>query len=109
MCIGTPMQVIESSEHCAIVDDGGTHHQVGTALVGPQVPGTWLLIFLGDAREVMDEDNALKTREALQAVSAIMQGDKQIEHLFTDLINREPQLPPHLQAPTKPAIQESSS
>lgn len=108
MCIGTPMQVIENGEHYATVDDGGTQHQVSTALVGPQAPGTWLLIFLGDAREVMDEENALKTREALQAVSAIMQGDEQIEHLFTDLINREPQLPAHLQALTKPANQESS-
>ncbi len=106
MCIGTPMIVVECGEHHAICDDEGTRHQVDIVLVGAQPAGTWLLVFLGAAREIMTEHDALKTRDALKAVSAIMQGDGQVEHLFADLIDSEPQLPPHLQSMTKPAKQD---
>lgn len=70
---------------------------VDTTLVGAVRTGDWLLVFLGAAREVLDEPTALAMRDAVEAVSRIMAGDHRIEHLFDDLIGREPQLPAHLQ------------
>ena len=97
MCIGIPMQVIESGDHHALCRDGSQRVQVDTTLVGRPSPGSWLLVFLGAAREQLDEATALAMRDAVHAVSQIMAGETQVDHLFDDLIEREPQAPEHLQ------------
>ncbi|MCB1756551.1 MAG: HypC/HybG/HupF family hydrogenase formation chaperone [Gammaproteobacteria bacterium] len=101
MCIGIPMQVLSCDGLTAECDDGRTSRQVDLALVGEQPPGTWLLVFLGAAREVLDETAVEQIRNALDAVATVMQGGTAIDHLFADLIDREPRLPPHLQAQVK--------
>lgn len=98
MCIGIPMQVVSCDSHMALCQQGDRSEQVDIALVGQQPCGTWLLVFLGAAREVMEEDVALKTLDALKALEAIAGGDTDIDHLFADLVNREPTLPEHLRA-----------
>ncbi len=98
MCIGVPMQIIEVHEHHAICVDGTQRHEVNTQLVGTLPISTWVMVFLGSAREVVDETEALAMRNAINAVSEVMGGRNEIDHLFADLIDREPQLPPHLQA-----------
>lgn len=98
MCIGIPMQVSEAHELHAICLDGNQQVSVDTTLVGKVSNGDWLLVFLGAAREVLDESSALMMRDAVQAVSRIMGGDHAIDDLFGDLIDREPQLPPHLKS-----------
>ncbi len=97
MCIGTPMQVIESSEYHALCRDGSRRVSVDTTLVGQPAPGSWLLVFLGAAREQLDEATALAMRDAVHAVGQVMAGATQVDHLFDDLIDREPQVPEHLQ------------
>lgn len=93
MCIGIPMQIIESGEGYAWCEGMGQQLQVDTLLVGNQPVGTWLLTFLGSARQVLSADEAARISDAVQAVNRVMQGDGNIEHLFADLIDREPQLP----------------
>ena len=95
MCIGVPMQVIESGPVWAWCDDGGERHRVDVQLVGEQRPGSWVLVFLGVARETLGETQALRVRDALVAMQAAMAGEP-IDHLFADLVGREPQLPEHL-------------
>lgn len=97
MCIGIPMQVIEAHELHAICIDGSQRATVDTTLVGQVTEGDWLLVFLGAAREVLDASAALAMRDAVQAISRIMGGNTAVDDLFGDLIDREPQLPPHLQ------------
>lgn len=97
MCIGIPMQVIENGVFDALCRDGERRVRVDTTLVGNPAPGSWLLVFLGAAREQLDEPTALAMRDAVDAVSQIMAGDDHIEHLFDDLIDREPPVPEHLQ------------
>ena len=97
MCIGIPMQVIESGETWAWCDDGGERHKVDMLLVGEQPVGTWVLVFLGSAREVMGETEALRVRDALMALQAAQQG-LPFDHFFADLVDREPELPPHLRS-----------
>lgn len=98
MCIGMPMQVVE------LVNDGtaalcrtraGATETLDLALTGPLAPGTWVLSFIGAARAVMSEDEALRTADALDALSIAAAGGS-VDHLFADLVDREPELPPHL-------------
>jgi hydrogenase expression/formation protein HypC len=98
MCIGIPMQVIDPEGVGAAWCIGRDGRQlVDMALVGPQVPGTWILAFAGAAREVMTPEAAARTDAAIDALAAALRGDTaSIDHAFADLVNREPQLPDHL-------------
>jgi hydrogenase expression/formation protein HypC len=98
MCIGVPMQVVKMDGTYAICEADGKQEPVDLILVGEQMVGTWILNFLGAAREVLTDENAHNIRQALSAMRNVMQGSNQIDHLFSDLIDREPELPPHLQA-----------
>jgi len=98
MCLGIPMQVIRSEEGRALCGNGSEQQWVDMSLVGEQVADTWVLVFLDAAREVLDEPRALQMRDALTAVQAVMSGQEaDLDDLFADLVDREPQLPPHLQ------------
>ena len=97
MCLGIPMQVVESHPFQALCRNGGQFQSIDTALVGQQPVGAWLLVFLGSAREVLDAEQAQAIRAALSAVSVVMAGEAHnIDYLFADLSGREPPLPPHL-------------
>jgi hydrogenase expression/formation protein HypC len=98
MCIGVPMQVIEMRGTFALCEAEGKQELVDMILVGEQVKNTWILNFLGAAREVLTTENAQNITQALSALSDVTQGGSEIDHLFADLIDREPELPPHLQA-----------
>ena len=54
MCIGIPMQVLAVEPGFAHVEGRGETRRVSTLLVGDCVAGQWLLVFLNDAREVID-------------------------------------------------------
>jgi len=98
MCIGIPMQVTVQYEDSATCIYHGQQSVVDTMLVGSQPVGTWLLVFLGTAREVLSEQKARQIADALEAMRLAMQGDNHIDHLFPDLVNREPQLPEFLKS-----------
>ena len=98
MCLGTPMQVVEMRGSHALCEVNDRQEVVDMMLLGDQPKGTWILNFLGAAREVMTAEDAEQTILAHNAVSNIMQGEEQIDHLFADLINREPELPEHLKS-----------
>jgi len=97
MCIGIPMRVMQIEGDYALCEGMGEQRRVDTLLLGSQTIGTWLLVFLDSAREVLTPGDAEKITAALQAVNLAMQGDGDIGHLFADLVDREPQLPEFLQ------------
>jgi len=96
MCIGLPMQVIESGPRRALCRFNGENREIDMALVGGQPAGTWVLVFLDAAREVIAPADAAKIGDALKALALIMQGETSVDHLFADLTGREPELPEHL-------------
>ncbi|MGZ5008859.1 MAG: HypC/HybG/HupF family hydrogenase formation chaperone [Methylobacter sp.] len=98
MCIGIPMQVAELHGESARCIYRGQESWVDMMLVGPQPAGTWLLVFLDTAREVISDQKAKQIADALEAMRLAMQGDNQIDHLFPDLVDREPQLPEFLKS-----------
>jgi hydrogenase expression/formation protein HypC len=91
VCIGIPMQVVESNDFVARCEGRGETADLNMLLVGPQEPGTWVLNFLGSAREVLTEDEARKINDALDALEAIMRGDPDvdIDAHFSDLVDHE--------------------
>lgn len=98
MCLGIPMQVIRSEDSRALCGNGSEQQWVDMSLVGEQTADTWVLVFLDAAREVLDAPRALQMLDALTAVRAVMSGQEaELDDLFADLVDREPQLPPHLQ------------
>lgn len=97
MCLGVPYRIIESTAWVARCEGLEGEQQIDLSLVGEQPPGTWLLTFLGAAREVIDADRAAAINNALAALDAAMIGDTaRIDALFADLVDREPTLPDHL-------------
>ena len=101
MCVGIPMQVIETGLGFARCRARDGEHDVDTALVGTPEPGTWVMVFLGAAREVISEETARQTADALEALQMVARGETNFDHLFADLIDREPELPEHLRPSTK--------
>lgn len=97
MCLGVPMQVIETDGQVARCTGQGRRETVSLALTGPVAPGCHVLVYLGSAVQVLEADEAGRIEAALEAVSKAMAGDP-FEHLLQDLIDREPELPAHLQA-----------
>jgi hydrogenase expression/formation protein HypC len=87
MCIGTPVQVVESGEFSALCQGRNGRERVNTMLIGQQPEGTWLLNFLGFAREVISEQDAVHINKALDGIAAIMRGesDVDVDSYFPDM------------------------
>ncbi|XWJ93225.1 hydrogenase maturation factor HybG [Phytobacter ursingii] len=73
MCIGVPGQVVsvgESVHHLAQVDVCGVRRDVNIMLVCENEPaallGQWVLVHVGFAMSIIDEQEALATLEALR-------------------------------------------
>lgn len=101
MCIGIPMQVLQAGEYSAQCQGPQGLRTIDMRLVGPQAPGSWVLVFLDAAREVIDAERAQQIQDALLALGQALDGDADLDRWFPDLVNREPQLPDFL----KPSLQ----
>lgn len=95
MCIGLPMRVIACDAGMALCDRRGGSHAIDTLLLGAVAPGDWVLVFQGAAVRVLDAAEAGLIDDALDGLAAALEG-RAFDHLFADLIGREPQLPAHL-------------
>ncbi|MGZ4960206.1 MAG: HypC/HybG/HupF family hydrogenase formation chaperone [Methylomonas sp.] len=96
MCIGIPMKLLQMQGSTALCEYRGLQSQIDMMLVGEQPVGTWVLVFLDAAREVISAERARQITNALEAMQLAMQGKTDIDHLFDDLIEAEPQLPEFL-------------
>lgn len=105
MCLGIPMQVLSVSGLTARCRSRTAEQVIDLSLVGDVAPGTWLMVFLGAAREVLTEEAARQSADAIEALEMAMRGETDFEHLFADLIDREPTLPDFLQ----PAVAKPSN
>lgn len=102
MCLGVPMQVQSVPSWgialCCANADGSEPQRIETSLLlqAPRV-GDWLLVHVNIALRALEAVEARQISDAVLAVSRAAAGES-FEHLLADLIDREPQLPPHLQA-----------
>ncbi|EXI67508.1 MAG: hydrogenase assembly chaperone HypC/HupF [Candidatus Accumulibacter adjunctus] len=98
MCLSLPMQVVAHADptgEVAIVErrDGEElrRERVNMLLLGRQAIGTWVLVSLGLAREVVDDDQRALIEDALSAVQAVRSGSYDAERHFGDLLHARSQ------------------
>jgi len=96
MCIGVPVRLLAAGTNRAPCEGRGERSTIDLQLVGPQAPGAWLLAFQGTAVRVLSAEEALQTNQALDALQAALEGESNLDRFFADLVDRAPQLPPHL-------------
>ena len=87
MCLSIPMQVValEAGGDIAIVARGERRERVNMLFVGAQPVGTWVLVQLGFAKEVVEAEQLALIEEALEALAASLDGDYAPQRYFTDL------------------------
>lgn len=87
MCLSVPMQVLalEAGGDIAVVGRGARRERVNMLLLGPQPVGTWVLVALGFAKEVVMEGELALIEEALAALAASLDGDYRAQDYFADL------------------------
>jgi len=99
MCLGIPMQVLDARGHEALCHGRGETRRVSTVLIDPPPVGSWVLVHLDTARQGLTAEEAATIDKALDALDTALAGGS-VDHLFADLVDREPQLPPHLRPAT---------
>lgn len=104
MCIGTPLRVVALEAHHAWCEADGHRERLDMFLVGAQPVGTWVLAFLGTARQVMGDEEAAQARAGRGALAAVLAGDGNVDAFFADLVARTPELPAHLRPPPSEKI-----
>ncbi len=97
MCVGIPFRITEVDGTNAIATDGSRTEVIDLSLVGTQPVGTWVLNFLGAAREVLTEEEAERISAAIAGLERVMNGGD-LGDAFADLDANTPTLPPHLAA-----------
>ncbi len=101
MCIGVPMRVVDAGSGYAICEGMGARREIDMRIVGDQPPGTFVLVFIDAAREVISPEQAELVGRALAALQLAIGGAGEspadFDRLFPDLVDREPELPAHLQ------------
>ena len=98
MCLGIPMVVVEGDDMQALVERRGEQRRVSMLLVGEQPVGSIVLVHIDSAVRVLDAGEAKLIDDGLDGVAAALEG-KPFDHLFADLVDREPQLPEFLREP----------
>jgi len=79
MCIGVPVKIVEAGDFVQKAEGKNGIEDVNMMLIGSQPVGTWVLNYLGSAREVLSEEDAEKINSALDGLSALMNGDEEID------------------------------
>jgi hydrogenase expression/formation protein HypC len=100
MCIGVPMRVLAVDGAVALCEGRGRRERIDVALVGGVGEGGWILAHQGRAVRAMTAEEAAQTDAALDALEAALAGNGDLDAYFADLVDREPQLPPHLRRTT---------
>ncbi|MGB0683815.1 MAG: HypC/HybG/HupF family hydrogenase formation chaperone [Magnetovibrionaceae bacterium] len=99
MCFGLPMVVVEQGPGPgqATCERRGEKRIVNMMLTGDQPEGTIVLVHIESAQRILDEEEASQINDAIDAVEAVLRGEQpDVDKLFADITESEPQLPPHL-------------
>ncbi len=70
MCLGFPGKIVTMDEYSAVVDIAGIKREVSTMMLPDEVViGDWVMVHAGMALAKMDEEEAIKTLEALSELA----------------------------------------
>jgi hydrogenase expression/formation protein HypC len=85
MCLGIPMQVVESNGFTALCERRGEQRRLNMMLVGSQPVGTWVLAIMDHAREVLAPEQAQQIDAAVSGLEAALRGDTDLDAFFADM------------------------
>ncbi len=88
MCLGVPMQVVETDGIVARCARKGEERTVGLILVGEVPVGGWVLVHMDRAVQILEEDEVGPLEDALEAILLAARGEP-TDHLFADIPRRE--------------------
>lgn len=76
MCVGIPAKVIafvDLADHLVLVDVGGAQRHIDASLVLPDglKIGDWVLVHVGFAMAILDEDEAHKTLDFIKLLGSV--------------------------------------
>lgn len=91
------MQIVAVRGLHALCTGRAGRREVSMVLIDPPPPGTWVLVNRDTAQATLTETDAERINQALDAVEAVRTGGS-VDHLFADLVERGPSLPPHLRS-----------
>lgn len=97
MCLGLPMTIVARDGATALCERRGEQRRVSVLLLDDPPVGTPVLVFIDTAVRVLDAEEARRIDDAVDGLAAALNGES-FEHLFADLVDREPQLPQFLRA-----------
>jgi hydrogenase expression/formation protein HypC len=89
------MTIVETDGMTALCERRGEQRRVSVLLLDQPPVGTQVLVFIDSAVRLLDPVEASQIDNAIDGLAAACNGES-FDHLFADLIDREPQLPPHL-------------
>lgn len=95
MCLGVPMTIIETDDVSALCERRGERRLVSVLLLDRPPVGAKVLVFIDNAVRLLDALEARQIDDAIDGLAAACNGED-FDHLFADLIDREPELPEHL-------------
>lgn len=75
MCIGVPMRVVEYGEAMALCEGRSGRQRINMLMVGHCPAGSWVMTFLGMAREILTEEDANHINRTLDELEAVLRGD----------------------------------
>jgi hydrogenase expression/formation protein HypC len=84
MCLGIPMCVVESDGFTALCEGRGEFRRVNVMLVEEAAPKDWVLVHAGNAVRPLDEGEAAQINDALDALTAALDGEP-LDGFFADL------------------------
>jgi len=89
------MTIVETNGASALCERRGERRQVSVLLLDQPPVGAQVLVFIDNAVRLLDAVEARQIDDAIDGLAAACNGDN-FDHLFADLIDREPELPEHL-------------
>jgi hydrogenase expression/formation protein HypC len=95
MCLGLPMTIVETNGVSALCERRGERRRVSVLLLDQPPVGTQVLVFIDNAIRLLGAAEARQIDNAVDGLAAACNGED-FDHLFADLIDREPELPEHL-------------
>ena len=95
MCLGVPMTIVETNGASALCERRGERRLVSVLLLDQPPVGAQVLVFIDNAIRLLDPVEARQIDDAIDGLAAACNGED-FDHLFADLIDREPELPEHL-------------
>lgn len=95
MCIALPLKITQLlTPNQAVCEAAGQPQTVDISLLDGICVGDWVSVHRGVAVAQMTDTDARLILDALSALEQVRAGETDVDHLFPDLVNREPPRPP---------------